>query len=96
MSRLSQEVTARYPFDPEITWETEEQLEILARDAEEELKDYLRKKLLSKPCQNQGFVLDGYPKTLEQAQLLFGRESELFRLFGQMLVDNRNNWNNNR
>uniref|UniRef100_A0A0X3PIK1 Adenylate kinase 7 n=2 Tax=Schistocephalus solidus TaxID=70667 RepID=A0A0X3PIK1_SCHSO len=94
MSRLSQDVSARYPFDPEITWETDEQLEVLASDAEEELKEfiratssdcrvddalvinYLRRKLLSKPCQNQGFVLDGYPKTLEQAQLLFGPDTE--------------------
>jgi len=27
--------------------------------------------LHSKPCQNQGFVLDGYPKTIDQAKELF-------------------------
>ncbi|VDL96018.1 unnamed protein product [Schistocephalus solidus] len=42
MSRLSQDVSARYPFDPEITWETDEQLEVLASDAEEELKEFIR------------------------------------------------------
>ncbi|XP_066550685.1 adenylate kinase 7 [Amia ocellicauda] len=37
----------------------------------------MRDKLKSKPCQNQGFVLDGFPKTYEQAKLLFyGDEDE--------------------
>ncbi len=31
---------------------------------------------MSPPCQNQGYVLDGYPKTLEQAQSLFGGKLE--------------------
>ncbi|XP_059212405.1 adenylate kinase 7-like [Centropristis striata] len=31
----------------------------------------LQEKLNSKPCRNQGFVLDGYPKTYEQAKLIF-------------------------
>lgn len=30
-----------------------------------------RDKLKSKPCQNQGFILDGFPKTIEQAKELF-------------------------
>lgn len=33
-------------------------------------------RLLSKKCQNQGYVLDGYPKTLEQTIILFGRNGE--------------------
>ena len=32
---------------------------------------FFREKLLSKPCQNQGFIIDGFPKTLEQAKDLF-------------------------
>ena len=32
---------------------------------------FFRQKLLSKPCQNQGFILDGFPKTIEQAKELF-------------------------
>ena len=28
-------------------------------------------KLLSKPCQNQGFILDGFPKLIDQAKELF-------------------------
>lgn len=34
----------------------------------------LRERLKSKPCQNQGFILDGYPKTSEQAKELFACE----------------------
>ncbi|XP_064195391.1 adenylate kinase 7-like [Anguilla rostrata] len=36
----------------------------------------LREKLNSKPCRNQGFVLDGYPKTYDQAKELFYGEEE--------------------
>ncbi|PVD26309.1 hypothetical protein C0Q70_13980 [Pomacea canaliculata] len=36
----------------------------------------LRERLKSKPCQNQGFILDGYPKTSEQAKELFALEDE--------------------
>ncbi|XP_071878435.1 adenylate kinase 7 [Bombus fervidus] len=37
-------------------------------------KLFLRK-LRSKECLNQGYVMDGHPKTLEQAKTLFGGES---------------------
>nr|XP_034195712.1 adenylate kinase 7-like [Osmia lignaria] len=33
------------------------------------------RKLRSKQCQNQGYIMDGYPKTLEQAKGLFGGEN---------------------
>ncbi|KAL7388110.1 hypothetical protein ABVT39_007334 [Epinephelus coioides] len=36
--------------------------------------DILQEKLNSKPCRNQGFVLDGFPKTYEQAKLIFSDE----------------------
>lgn len=35
------------------------------------LFDILKEKLNSKPCRNQGFVLDGFLKTYEQAKLIF-------------------------
>lgn len=35
-----------------------------------------KEKLSSPPCQNQGFVLDGFPKTFAQAVQLFGVEDE--------------------
>lgn len=35
-----------------------------------------RDKLKSMPCQNQGFVLDGFPKSYEQAKELFSLEDE--------------------
>ena len=35
------------------------------------IKQFVKQKLTSKPCQNQGFILDGYPKTQDQAKELF-------------------------
>ncbi|XP_033112222.1 adenylate kinase 7-like [Anneissia japonica] len=37
---------------------------------------FFRDKLHSMPCQNQGFILDGYPKTMEQARELFAVDDE--------------------
>ncbi|XP_076801317.1 adenylate kinase 7-like isoform X1 [Clavelina lepadiformis] len=37
---------------------------------------FFREKLKSMPCQNQGFVLDGFPKTYEQAKDLFALDDE--------------------
>nr|CAB3220768.1 adenylate kinase 7 [Phallusia mammillata] len=37
---------------------------------------FFREKLKSMPCQNQGFVLDGFPKTYEHAKDLFALEDE--------------------
>ncbi|CAH1792741.1 unnamed protein product [Owenia fusiformis] len=37
---------------------------------------FFRDKLHSMPCQNQGFILDGFPKTLEQAKELFAAEDD--------------------
>ena len=39
--------------------------------------DFFKSKLSSKPCQNQGFVLDGFPKTFKQALELFGAGTNL-------------------
>lgn len=38
--------------------------------------------LHSKPCQNQGFILDGYPKTIDQAKELFSGKltDQMFRV----------------
>ncbi|XP_056249717.1 adenylate kinase 7 [Seriola aureovittata] len=36
----------------------------------------LKVKLMSNPCRNQGFVLDGLPKTFEQAKELFSAEED--------------------
>ncbi|XP_068110888.1 adenylate kinase 7 [Hyperolius riggenbachi] len=35
---------------------------------------FMKERLKSMPCQNQGYVLDGYPKTYEQAKELFSAE----------------------
>ncbi|KAL4237761.1 Adenylate kinase 7 [Mactra antiquata] len=37
---------------------------------------FFRDKLLSMPCQNQGFILDGFPKNIEQAKELFQSEDD--------------------
>uniref|UniRef100_A0A3Q2DNN2 Adenylate kinase 7b n=1 Tax=Cyprinodon variegatus TaxID=28743 RepID=A0A3Q2DNN2_CYPVA len=39
---------------------------------DEEQIQLLKEKLLSTPCRNQGYVLDGFPSTSEQAEKLFG------------------------
>uniref|UniRef100_UPI00358DDA8F adenylate kinase 7-like n=1 Tax=Myxine glutinosa TaxID=7769 RepID=UPI00358DDA8F len=39
--------------------------------------DFYRGKLLSSPCQNQGFVLDGFPKSAAQATELFAGKASL-------------------
>lgn len=40
----------------------------------------VKDKLMSKPCRNQGFVLDGFPKTYEQATELFNGGTPISKL----------------
>ena len=62
--------------------QAQEFLDVLKEDLEENdgryseqyIIDFYKKKLSSMPCQNQGFILDGFPKTYEQARILFARE----------------------
>lgn len=37
---------------------------------------FVKEKLKSMPCRNQGFILDGFPKTYDQAKDLFNQEEE--------------------
>ena len=47
---------------------------------DENVISFFREKLNSMPCQNQGFILDGFPKTFEQAKKLFaGRYSAVIK-----------------
>uniref|UniRef100_A0A3Q2DS21 Adenylate kinase 7a n=1 Tax=Cyprinodon variegatus TaxID=28743 RepID=A0A3Q2DS21_CYPVA len=65
----------------------QQQLEIINQSMEKNqgqldeslIFEILREKLYSKPCRNQGFVLDGFPETFEQAKVIFSgnQDSEL-------------------
>ncbi|GAA53802.1 adenylate kinase [Clonorchis sinensis] len=35
------------------------------------ISDFFRRKLHSEPCENQGYIIDGYPKSRKQAEALF-------------------------
>ncbi|XP_037687842.1 adenylate kinase 7 isoform X1 [Choloepus didactylus] len=37
---------------------------------------FMKEKLKSMPCRNQGYILDGYPKTYDQAKDLFSQEED--------------------
>ncbi|XP_015103151.3 adenylate kinase 7 [Vicugna pacos] len=37
---------------------------------------FIKEKLKSMPCRNQGYILDGFPKTYDQAKELFNQEDE--------------------
>lgn len=41
---------------------------------EHQLFEILQEKLKSNPCRNQGFVLDGFPDTYDQAKAIFSGE----------------------
>ncbi|XP_019850545.1 PREDICTED: adenylate kinase 7-like isoform X1 [Amphimedon queenslandica] len=70
--------------DDEAAQEAKDYLEVLKDDLEENKGRYstqhiikfFKDKLQSMPCQNQGFVLDGFPKTEEEARELFGPEEK--------------------
>jgi hypothetical protein len=65
--------------EEDLTAEYEELLETIRESKEQNngrIEDqhvikFFRDKLHSKPCQNQGFILDGFPKAYEQAKELF-------------------------
>ena len=46
------------------------------RYSSQHILKFFKEKLLSMPCQNQGFVLDGFPKTEEDAKELFARKCD--------------------
>ena len=57
-----------------------EDLEENGRYSEQYVIEFFKEKLRSMPCQNQGFILDGFPKTYEQAKILFAGKMKLFLL----------------
>jgi adenylate kinase len=70
--------------EEDLTAEYQEMLETIKENQAENngrlddshIVKFFREKLHSKPCQNQGFILDGFPKTVEQAKELFAAGEE--------------------
>jgi adenylate kinase len=56
--------------------EDKENEEHVGRYSDEHIIQFFKEKLKSMPCQNQGYILDGYPKTYEQAKELFAPDEE--------------------
>lgn len=52
-------------------------IDLLGRLDDMYIIKFIKKKLLSMPCQNQGFILDGFPKTYLQTKDLFGGKYSL-------------------
>uniref|UniRef100_UPI0037E8AD03 adenylate kinase 7-like n=1 Tax=Semicossyphus pulcher TaxID=241346 RepID=UPI0037E8AD03 len=76
MTQLKEIVdTAADPVAEEGVAAAQKQLEAFNKTMEmNEVLNILQEKLNSKPCRNQGFVLDGFPKTYEEARLIFSDE----------------------
>lgn len=49
---------------------------LLGRLDDQYIIRFIKEKLKSVPCRNQGYILDGFPKTYDQAKDLFNRKSE--------------------
>lgn len=69
-----EDLSAEYEELLESIKETKEQNN--GRLEDQQVLKFFREKLHSKPCQNQGFILDGFPKTMEQAKELFAADEE--------------------
>ncbi|KAM8832109.1 adenylate kinase 7-like isoform 2-T2 [Spinachia spinachia] len=84
ITRLKEIVNGSDPemFSEEVVTAAQKQLEQINKSMEMDqgrlsdhlVLDILKEKLNSKPCRNQGFVLDGFPKSYEQARLIFSDE----------------------
>lgn len=65
-----------------------EDLEENGRYSEQYIIEFYKEKLHSMPCQNQGFVLDGFPKTYKQAKILFAGKMIIITLMDEVEIDN--------
>uniref|UniRef100_A0A3B4AW22 Uncharacterized protein n=1 Tax=Periophthalmus magnuspinnatus TaxID=409849 RepID=A0A3B4AW22_9GOBI len=77
------ETIAQLVTENESTADAQELLNSLNESMEQnegklQLNTVIRDKLLTKPCLNQGFVLDGFPKTYDQAKELYESKDTLF------------------
>ncbi len=82
MARVDEPSTQDDGETDALAQEAQELLDLLKEDtesnngrySEQYVLQFYKSKLLSMPCQNQGFILDGFPKTYEQAKQLFARK----------------------
>lgn len=58
----------------------------LGQLSDQDLFEILQEKLNSNPCRNQGFVLDGFPKTYDQAKAIFSGGIHYFTILMFMLL----------
>ncbi|KAL3969275.1 potassium channel subfamily K member 9 [Sarotherodon galilaeus] len=83
IARLEHAVRNPDPDEGNSTQEAQEQLSMMKerleqnRGLDEELLlNVMRDKLMTNPCNNQGYVLEDFPQTREQAKELFGGKEE--------------------
>ncbi|KAJ3183943.1 Adenylate kinase 7 [Gaertneriomyces sp. JEL0708] len=62
--------------DKELLDELKEAMHTNGRYPDEHVVTFVRDKLRSMPCRNQGYVLDGYPNTMNEAKDLFGASDD--------------------
>ncbi|KAJ0061038.1 hypothetical protein NL108_004757, partial [Boleophthalmus pectinirostris] len=80
---IEEKIKESEPESQDATDPIQEELRKILKNLEEDgsltadakLLNIVKEKLSSKPCLNQGFVLDGFPHTYEQAQALFFEEA---------------------
>lgn len=85
VAKLEERIAAAHPdndeYDPEADKEQlseiKEAIKSTGKPSAEQVMEFVREKLKSPPCKNQGYVLDGYPNNIDEAKELFKGNSSL-------------------